>query len=85
MGEVMLGITPIENLTFRVGGRAWYLQGTADNTYTALSLTDPSDSDDSEDPNYDIPPTVANQGIIETANPFSLFRYGLLAELTYSF
>ncbi len=85
MGEVMVGVTPIENLTFRVGGRAWYLQGTADNTYTAMTLTDPSDSDPSEDPNFDTPPTVTNQGFIETANPFSLFRYGLLAEMTYSF
>lgn len=85
MGEVMLGITPIENLTFRVGGRAWYLQGTADNTYTAMTLTDPSDSDAGADPNFDTPPVVTNQSYIETANPFSLFRYGLLAEMTYAF
>ena len=85
MGEVMLGVTPIENLTFRVGGRAWYLQGTADNTYTALTLTDPSDGDPANPPNYDTPPTVTNQGYIETANPFSLLRYGLLAEMTYAF
>jgi hypothetical protein len=85
MGELMLGVTPIENLTFRVGGRAWYLQGTADNTFTAMTLTDPSDSDAGADPNYDTPPTVTNQGYIETANPFSLLRYGLLAEMTYAF
>lgn len=85
MGEVMVGITPVENLTFRLGGRAWYLQGTADNTYTAITLTDPTDSDSAEDPNYDTPPVVTNQGYIETANPFSLLRYGLLAEMTYAF
>jgi hypothetical protein len=85
MGEIMVGITPVENLTFRLGGRAWYLQGTADNTYTALTLTDPSDSDVGEAPPFDTPPTVTNQGFIETANPFSLLRYGLLAEMTYAF
>lgn len=85
MGELMLGITPVENLTFRVGGRAWYLNGTVDATYSAMTLTDPSDSDPDTAPNYDTPPTVNNQNYIDTANPFSLFRYGLLAEMTYSF
>lgn len=85
MAEVMVGMTPVENLTFRVGGRAWYLQGTADNTFSAITLTDPSDSDAGEDPNFDTPPTVTTQNYIETSQPFSLFRYGLLAELTYRF
>ena len=85
MAELMLGVTPIENLTFRLGGRAWYLQGTADNTFSAITLTDPSDSDAGEAPNYDTPPTVSQQNYIETAQPFSLFRYGLLAEVTYRF
>lgn len=85
MGELMLGMHPVENVTFRVGGRAWYLQGTADNTFSAITLTDPSDSDAGEAPNYDTPPTVTNQNYIELAQPFSLFRYGLLAELTYAF
>ncbi|WP_421760531.1 hypothetical protein [Devosia sp.] len=84
-GEVMLGITPVENLTFRIGGRAWYVQGTADQRYSAITLTDPSDSDVTAAPNYDTPPTVSNQGYIDTATPFSLFRYGLLAEMTYKF
>ena len=85
MAELMVGMTPVENLTVRVGGRAWYLQGTVDATYSAITLTDPSDGDPGNAPNYDTAPTVSNQNYIETANPFSLFRYGLLAELTYSF
>jgi hypothetical protein len=30
-------------------------------------------------------PSFSNQTYITRANPFSLFRYGVLAELTYSF
>jgi hypothetical protein len=85
MGELMLGVHPTENITFRVGGRAWYLQGTYDATFSIATIGDPSDSDAGEAPNYDTLPAFANQGFIVTANPFSLFRYGLLAELTYSF
>lgn len=85
MGEAFIGITPIDNLTFRLGARAWYLQGTTDATYQQAAIGDPSDSDIESPPNYDTPPAFAQQGIISTANPFSLFRYGLLAELTYSF
>ena len=85
MGELMFGVTPVENLTMRIGGRAWYLQGTADATYSAITLTDPSDSDGGNAPNYDTDPTVSNAHYIELEDPFSLFRYGLLAELTYKF
>lgn len=85
MGEVMVGITPVENLTFRLGGRAWYLQGTVDATYSQATIGDPSDSDILNPPNYDTDPSFSNQAFIFTSNPFSLFRYGLLAEMTYSF
>lgn len=85
MGEVMVGMTPVENLTFRVGARAWYLQGTVDAEYTVATIGDPTDSDPATSPNYDTPPSFSNQGYISQANPFSLFRYGLLAELTYKF
>lgn len=84
MAEVMVGVTPVENLTFRLGGRAWYLQGTADATYSAVTISDPTDSDPAP-PAYDTPPTVSEQYYIDTTQPWSLFRYGLLAELTYSF
>ncbi len=87
MAEVMVGVTPVENLTFRLGGRAWYLQGTYDATYTGAQIGDPVDTepDGVYNGDADTPPTYLNQGYIETENPFSLFRYGLLAELTYSF
>lgn len=97
MGELMVGVTPVENLTFRVGGRAWYLQGTVDAEFSVATIGDPTDSNpptvgpapDFEvtpnAPNFDTPPSFSNQGVISTANPFSLFRFGLLAEVTYSF
>lgn len=87
MGEVMLGITPVENLTLRLGGRAWYLQGTYDATYTAAQITDPVDTepDGVYNGSSDLPPGFYNQGYIETKSPFSLLRYGLVAELTYAF
>lgn len=83
MGELMFGIEPVDNLVLRLGGRAWYLQGTYDATYTAAQIGDPVDTE----PNgtYDTPPTMLNQGYIETRNPFSMLRYGLIAELTYAF
>jgi len=83
MAEAWVGMHPTENITFRLGGRAWYLQGTVDATYTAAQIGDPSDAD--LDGTYDTAPVFVNQGFISIANPFSLFRYGLLAELTYSF
>lgn len=83
MAEVMLGVHPTENLTFRFGGRAWYLQGTADQTYSRAEITNPANLD--ADPDYEVAPTVVNASYIEEANPFSMFRYGLLAELTYAF
>lgn len=83
--EVMLGIHPTENMTVRLGGRAWYLQGTVDATYSMAAVGDPTDSDPLNPPNFDTGPTFANQSYITTGNPFSLFRYGALFELTYSF
>lgn len=83
MGEAWLGVHPTENITVRLGGRAWYLQGTVDATYTAAQIGNPSDAD--LDGVYDTAPTFTNAGFISTANPFSMMRYGLLAELTYKF
>lgn len=97
MGEVMLGFTPMENLKFRVGGRAWYLEGNYDMTFRGVSITPPQRQPDVDDPNSDdpavkIPPTplygapsATFEDYIDTNNPFSLFRYGLMAEMTYSF
>lgn len=82
--ELWLGIHPTENLTFRLGGRAWYLQGTADATYTRATIGDPSESG-GVGTGYDTTPAVSNAGFITTNNPFSMLRYGLLGEFTYSF
>ena len=85
MADVMVGFHPTENLAIRVGGRAWYLQGTADVTYDQATIGNPGDSDPLNPPAYDTPPSFAKQTFIETANPFSMLRYGLLAEVSYSF
>jgi hypothetical protein len=94
MGEVMVGFHPTENLSFRLGGRAWYLQGTYDATFSTLHVKPPqlqppveiegSDPVAFEDPVYG-PPSTTSEDYVLTANPFSVFRYGLLAELTYRF
>jgi hypothetical protein len=83
MAEVWLGAHPTENLTFRLGGRAWYLEGTADATYSMAQIGNPGDAD--VDGEYDTAPSYNEVGVIETNNPFSMLRYGLLAEMTYSF
>jgi len=74
MGEVMFGMHPTSNLTFRLGGRAWYLQGTADTTFNTITVT-----------NDNTHTVVGSQAYIQTSNPWSLFRYGALAEMTYNF
>lgn len=83
MAEAFVGIHPTENLTFRLGGRAWYVQGTADTTFDAVHITDPEDAD--ADPDYEVAPIVTESSYIQTNNPFSFLRYGILAELTYAF
>jgi hypothetical protein len=85
MAEAWVGIRPIENMVLRLGGRAWYLQGTADATFTRASIGNPSDSDPVNPPNFDTAPAFNNAGFITTNNPFSMLRYGLMAELTYAF
>ncbi len=74
MGEVMVGFHPTQNLVLRLGGRAWYLQGRSDTTFNTIAVTD-----------TDPVTVIGSQRYISTANPWSLFRYGLLTELTYSF
>jgi hypothetical protein len=83
MAEAFVGVTPVENLTFRVGGRLWYLQGTADTTFSRASIGDPGDAD--ADGIYDTDPTFVNQNFISTNNPFRMLRLGVLAEATYAF
>ena len=94
MAELMAGIHPTENITLRVGGRAWYVPGTYDATYAGATVTAPQyqEIEDPENPGTYIPddppysaPSIWVEDYIETENPFRLFRYGLLAELTYRF
>lgn len=84
MAEGWVGVHPTENLTFRLGGRAWYLQGTADATFSAASIGNPSESG-GVGTGFDTDPTFVNANFISTNNPFSMMRYGLLAEFTYAF
>lgn len=84
MAEAFVGVHPTENLTFRLGGRAWYVQGTADTTYSIVSITDPQNVDNTS-PDYEVAPTVTKTNVISTNTPFSFLRYGVLAEMTYSF
>lgn len=88
MGELMVGFRPAENVVFRLGGRAWYLQGTADTSYDTVTIADAIDNNadgDFDDPGDTPAQVVAQQRYISQGNPFSMFRYGLLAELTYKF
>jgi len=91
MAEVMAGIHPTENLTLRLGGRAWYVEGTYDASYRRVTVNPPVYQEVEQDgemvpanPPYSSPTLSADDYTI-TENPFSLLRYGLLAELTYSF
>jgi hypothetical protein len=83
--EGWIGMHPTENLGIRLGGRFWYLQGTADTSYTRAYISDPTDSDALNSPNYDTAPQVTTSKFINTNSPFKMMRYGLLAELTYKF
>jgi len=78
--EAFLGIHPTDNLTLRLGGRAWYLQGTVDATYSRAVISDPAGGAAPF-----TAPTFSKTAIIDTNNPFKMMRYGLLAELTYAF
>lgn len=90
MGEIMAGIHPTENLTLRLGGRAWYVQGTYDATWRQVTVAPPVEQPPEGDPPAPPDPLYSapdlNQGyVISTESPFSALRFGLLAELTYSF
>ncbi|SFV35720.1 hypothetical protein SAMN05216456_2215 [Devosia crocina] len=68
-GELMLGIHPTENLTLRVGGRAWYLTGPTNANLIYTSSANPDQST-----------TVGT-----LLDSFAMFRYGGLVELTGRF
>lgn len=84
MAEAFVGVHPTENLTFRLGGRAWYIEGTADTTYSRVQISDPTDTD-LVTPGYEGAPVVTETNLIAPDTPFSFLRYGILAEVTYAF
>jgi hypothetical protein len=67
--EVMARFRPDKNWSIGVGGRAWYLTGEADFTFTNRDSGAPGTS-----VNY-----------ITKTQQFSTFRYGLLGEVSYKF
>lgn len=81
--DLMLGFRPVENMVIRLGGRAQYLQGTYDATFSRAAIIDQKDSNG--DGIYDVAPVYSNQNYVVTDNPFSMWRLGALVELTYSF
>ncbi|GHA28956.1 hypothetical protein GCM10007989_25620 [Devosia pacifica] len=82
-GELLVGFHPTENLTVRFGGRAWYLNGQYD-AETEVATIQPPQPNAEAPPNFTAP-TLSRQRYIQTDNPFSLFRYGALFELTGRF
>jgi hypothetical protein len=82
--DLMLGFHPFENMVLRMGGRARYLQGTYDATYSVARITDQEETTLGSG-TYDIEPGFSNQGYITTDNPFSMWRVNGLLELTGSF
>jgi hypothetical protein len=67
--QMMFGLHPTENLTVRLGGRAWYLTGPVEGVVQVVNVADPSD----------------RINIIGELDNFSLWRYGAVAEISYSF
>ena len=68
-GEAMLGFHPTDNLTFRIGGRAWYLTGEATMDVVTRDVASPA----------------TEQNYITNVSGLQFFRAGLLAEITGRF
>lgn len=84
-GKLMVGFHPTENLTIRVGGRANYLQGAYDATYDRVTINHPeATGNPPPDPAYSAP-TLSRQTYISDNNPFKMFRYGALLEVSGRF
>ncbi|MET3896676.1 hypothetical protein ABIB57_000600 [Devosia sp. UYZn731] len=78
-GKMLVGFHPTDNLTLRVGGRASYLQGAYDATYDKVVVNGPAGAGPYTDP------TLSRQRYIVNNNPFSMFRYGALVEISGRF
>ncbi len=68
-GEAMLGFHPTDNLSIRVGARAWYLTGEATVDVLAREAGSPANQ----------------QRYIDNITGLEFFRYGALAEITGRF
>ena len=68
---MLFGLHPTENMTVRLGGRAWYLTGPVEGRSSRwCNIADPAD-------------TRRTSSASSTTS--RLWRYGALAELSYSF
>lgn len=86
-GKLLVGFHPTDNLTLRLGGRASYLQGAYDATVDGATVNGPTPLPGPfapGDPHYSAP-TLAKQTYIIDNNPFSMFRYGALVEISGRF
>ena len=81
--DMAIGFRPTKNMVMRLGGKAQYLQGTYDATYSVAAITDQVDSE--PDGTYETAPIYTNQRYITTDNPFSQWRLGASFELGVSF
>ena len=85
-GKLLVGFHPTDNLTLRLGGRASYLQGAYDTTFDGATIGHPATIPVPVPggPLYDAP-SLAKQTYIIDNNPFSMFRYGALIEVSGRF
>jgi hypothetical protein len=67
--ELLFGIHPTEKLTVRIGGRAWYLTGPVEATFSMAEVGNPANE----------------QLFVGELETFSLMRYGAIAEVSYRF
>ncbi|KKC39776.1 hypothetical protein WH87_06495 [Devosia epidermidihirudinis] len=72
MGELMVGFHPTENLTLRVGGRAWYVEGALDAKFDGYTVDGAGN-------------VSGKQGFIMASDYARIFRYGAMFELTGRF
>ncbi len=84
--DIMLGYNVTDNMAIRFGGRATYLRGKGDLTYGLADVSHPEDSDPLS-PGYEIGPSSGGTYYLtpERIDSLSLWRYGLLAEISVKF
>lgn len=83
--ELTLGYKINDNFSIRAGGRASYIEAKGDLAYGLADVTQPSDSNG--DGRLDAAPVSGGTYnlVPEQIDALSMWRYGILAELSYSF